>query len=83
MFQEENRKNAYVTVWFLFGILLCFTLMDMILRFVMEPDGSGKTADVRPRLTIENVGDGRFAASYSRYVDRHFAGPFAMRTASL
>lgn len=74
MFQEENRKNAYVTVWFLFGILLCFTLMDMILRFVMEPDGSGKIADVRPKLTIENVGDGRFAASYSRYVDRHFAG---------
>lgn len=73
MFQKENRKNAYVTVWFLFGILLCFTVADIVLRFIPR-NGQESVGATRPRLSYENVGDGRFSASYSRYVDKYFAG---------
>jgi len=73
MFQEENRKNAYVTVWFLFGILLCFTIADIVLRFIPRNEQE-YVASSRPRLSYEDVGDGRFSASYSRYVDKYFAG---------
>ena len=76
MFQEENRKNAYVTVWFLFGIFLCFALADIILRLVPVGQGEERSriGDVRPHLSMEDVGDGYFATSYSRYIDKHFAG---------
>lgn len=76
MFQEENRKNAYVTVWFLFSIFLCFAVFDIIHRFVPtgREDERSRATDVRPRLSVENVGDGYFASAYSRYVDKYFVG---------
>lgn len=73
MFQEENKKNAYVTVWFLFGILLCFTVADIVLRLI-PGDGGERIVQDRPGFSYENVGDGRFSTSYSRYVDKYFAG---------
>jgi hypothetical protein len=68
----DQKWNARITVIFLCGILLCFTIADFWSPDRYFSENENRVLASRPKLSLKNVKDGEYMQDYETYVTDQF-----------
>lgn len=68
----DDKKNALVTILFLCGILLCFTLADLLAEDRVYSENENRILATKPVLNKDSILSGEYMEDYETYVTDQF-----------